>query len=222
MLEHFQTHSGVALPTLKPGKIVCVGRNYAAHAKELSNPVPVEPVLFIKPSTALIPFTAPIKLPSDEAIHYETELAVVIGESLCQAGDDQVLQAISGIGLALDLTKRELQSRLKEKGLPWELSKAFDGACPLTPILDRSSFGDLTSVKFTLSIDGLVRQKGSAGDMLFPVLPLIRHISKHFTLLPGDVVLTGTPEGVGVLKPGMKLTLSLDDKAQFETQVLAQ
>ena len=122
---------------------------------------------------------------------------------------EQAQQAIAGIGLGLDLTLRGLQSQLKAKGHPWELAKAFDGSCPLSPFVEPQRIGDLQDCHYYLEIDGELRQHGHSAQMLTPVLTLISHISHHFTLLPGDVVLTGTPAGVGVLETGMQLKLQL-------------
>lgn len=203
-----------------PGKIVCVGRNYAEHARELNNPVPPQPLLFIKPATAACPLTAPIKLPANlGSVHYETELAILIGRPLTWASEAEALNAIAGVGLALDLTLRELQARLKTDGHPWERAKGFDGACPLSPFVPASDFDSLEALQFSLTINGDIRQQGNTRDMITPLLPLLAHISETFTLLPGDVVLTGTPAGVGVLEPGQHLKLELGGRLEVETGV---
>lgn len=203
-----------------PGKIVCVGRNYAEHARELNNPVPPQPLLFIKPATAACPLTAPIKLPANlGSVHYETELAILIGRPLTRAGEAEALNAIAGVGLALDLTLRELQTRLKTDGHPWERAKGFDGACPLSPFVPASDFDSLEALQFSLTINGDIRQQGDTRDMITPLLPLLAHISETFTLLPGDVVLTGTPAGVGVLESGQHLKLELSGRLEVETGV---
>lgn len=203
-------------------KIVCVGRNYAEHAKELNNPIPSEPLLFIKPSTCAAELEQAIQLPAvDEAVHYETELALLIGERVCKAQPQQCASAIAGIGLALDLTLRQRQSELKAKGHPWELAKAFDGACPLSRWLPGEQIGDLQALTLSLSINGQLRQSGDTGHMLTPCLSLVSAISQHFTLLPGDVVITGTPAGVGQLAAGDKLELSLNNgQLQIATEVI--
>jgi 2-keto-4-pentenoate hydratase/2-oxohepta-3-ene-1,7-dioic acid hydratase in catechol pathway len=194
------------------GKIVCVGRNYAEHAKELNNPVPSSPLLFIKPATSAADLTQPLALPAerDEPVHFETELALLIGERLTGAGPEQAERAVAGIGLGLDLTLRELQSRLKDKGHPWEIAKAFDGACPLSPFVALSEVPDWPALCFALTINGKQRQHGLVSDMLFPIPQLLAEMSRHFTLMPGDVVLTGTPAGVGVLEAGDELTFKLE------------
>ena len=218
-MYHHQWVQGTEVKTSLPvGKVVCVGRNYAAHARELNNPVPTEPVLFIKPSTTLVPFEHEFSIPEDDC-HYEAELAVLIAEPLTGATVSQVSQAIAGYGLALDLTKRKLQSKLKEKSLPWELAKSFDGACPITAFAPKKFFTEGQNIEFDFFIDGEQRQKGLSQNMLNPVEELVAHISAHFTLLPGDIVITGTPEGVGELHPGQQLSLILDNRFEFGASV---
>ncbi|MBB5322040.1 fumarylacetoacetate hydrolase family protein [Marinobacter oulmenensis] len=215
--HHWKDGTPLHLPL---GKILCVGRNYAEHAQELNNPIPDEPLLFIKPATAAVHLTRPISLPKDRgAVHFETELAVLIGQPLTSASEAEVKQAILGYGLALDLTLRDVQSRLKEKGQPWERAKGFDGACPLSPFVPADKLPE-GNIHFTLDIDGQRQQTGDTRDMLNPILPLIAHMSEHFTLQPGDVVLTGTPKGVGPLVSGQTLSLELEDVLFVETQVL--
>ncbi len=204
------------------GKVVCVGRNYAEHAKELNNPVPSEPLLFIKPATAVVDLEGGFAIPEDRGeVHYETEIAVLIGKPLStQPGDEEILDAISGFGVALDLTLREVQARLKDKGHPWEIAKAFDGACPLSPFVPADAVEDLADIGVRLTVNGELRQDGNSRDMLTPILPLIRYISGHFSLQPGDVVLTGTPAGVGPLGRGDQLLLELPGLCAFESRVL--
>ncbi|MFC4258266.1 fumarylacetoacetate hydrolase family protein [Marinobacter lacisalsi] len=202
------------------GKVVCVGRNYAEHAAELNNPIPDQPLLFMKPATAAVPLTAPLHLPTGEGeVHYEAELAVLIGKPLRHASESAVREAIAGIGLALDLTLRDLQSELKAKGHPWERAKAFDGACPLSAFVPFKQGDDFGKLSFSLSIDGQIRQRGHTGNMITPVLTLIAYASETFTLQPGDVVLTGTPAGVGELHSGQRLELELEGRLHVETSV---
>ena len=205
------------------GKIVCVGRNYAAHAAELNNPVPDAPVLFIKPADAACSAADPVVIPSDQgAVHHELEIAVLIGQRLCHATTEQVEGAIAGLGLGLDLTLRDIQSGLKEKGLPWERAKAFDGACPLTSFVSASEVRDWRDLSFSLTRNGEQQQVGHSADMLNPVLPLIAHMSSQFTLNPGDIIMTGTPAGVGPLVAGDQLTLTLEDWIEVSTTVSAR
>ncbi|WP_077530535.1 fumarylacetoacetate hydrolase family protein [Vreelandella utahensis] len=201
-------------------KVVCVGRNYAEHAAELDNPVPIQPLLFIKPPSAVTELEAGITLAEvNEPVHYEAELALLIGARLSRASEQEVEGAISGLGLALDLTLRETQSQLKKNGHPWEIAKAFDGACPLSAFVPREQFPATHRFHFSLHINGEARQHGDTADMLKPIPALVSYMSKHFTLEPGDVVLTGTPAGVGKLAPGDALTFTLEDRLSIETTV---
>lgn len=186
------------------GKVVCIGRNYAEHAKELNNPVPTEPLLFIKPGSCVVPLEGGFKIPTERgSVHYEAEIAVLLGKSLStQPDEEEVLDAISGFAPALDLTLRDVQSKLKEKGLPWELAKSFDGACVLAPFVPASTFEDLTDIGIRLSINGEVRQDGNSELMLNPIVPMIQYMAAQFSLQAGDVILTGTPAGVGPLNQG--------------------
>lgn len=201
------------------GKIVCVGRNYADHAKELNNPVPTEPILFIKPSTAAAPMEQPFSIPSDQgSCHFETEMSLLIGETLKDASEKQAQNAIVGVGIGFDLTLRELQSKLKEKGHPWEKAKAFDGSCPLSQFVTPGGI-NWKNVQLRMSRNGQLQQDGNSNAMLTPVLELVSYISRYFTLLPGDVVLTGTPAGVGPLLPGDKINAELVGVLSVPTEV---
>lgn len=216
--HRFANGSPADLPV---GKVVCVGRNYAEHARELNNPVPTEPLLFIKPSTAIMPLAEPVVLtPSRGPVHYETEIALLIGSTLSGSVDEtQAKAAIAGVGLALDLTLRELQDQLKANGHPWERAKAFDGACPLSSFVPAASAPALDDIAVQLQINGELRQQGNSSQMITPILTLLRQIAAVFTLLPGDVVITGTPAGVGVLQPGDRLELALPGYLQQVTRV---
>ena len=183
-------------------KVVCVGRNYAEHARELNNPIPSSHILFIKPESS-IQDQSTLEIPRN-GIHYETELAVLIGEPT-STSDKPV---IAGLGLALDLTDRELQSKLKDKGHPWERAKAFDGATYLSRFV-RFDDQNLKDIQFSLDLNAKQVQLGTTADMLFDIEALLVEIMATFTLRKGDVVLTGTPKGVGVLRDGDELVLSL-------------
>ncbi len=205
------------------GKVVCVGRNYAEHAKELNNPVPTEPLLFIKPGSCVVALDDSFSIPNDErgAVHYEAEIAVLIGKPLSRKPNaEEVLDAISGFAPALDLTLRELQDKLKAKAYPWEVAKSFDGACVLAPFVPGDALEDLADLGIRLSLNGELRQDGNSRDMLNPILPLIQHICGHFSLQAGDVILTGTPVGVGPLSAGDMLELELVGHSRFSTRVL--
>lgn len=196
-------------------KVVCVGRNYAEHARELNNPIPSEPVLFIKPNTSICPFAGDIQIPKQYGeVHHELEIALVIGKQLTHATHEQALNAISGIGLALDLTLRDIQTQLKEKQHSWEKAKCFDNACPIECIPFEATESDINELSLRLLINGKTRQQGNTDQMLFKPLELIVYISQWFTLLPGDIVLTGTPAGVNSLQVNDELesTLHINDK----------
>ncbi|MCK2183861.1 fumarylacetoacetate hydrolase family protein [Halomonas getboli] len=206
------------------GKIVCVGRNYAEHARELDNPVPEAPLLFIKPASSAVSLEETIDAPFARGeVHFETELALLVGETLKDADAADAAEAeraIVGIGLALDLTLRDVQGRLKAKGHPWEVAKGFDGACPLSAFLPLGAVPNWSALAFTLAVDGEERQHGHGADMLFPVPELVAEMSRHFTLEPGDVVLTGTPAGVGELSRGAELRLALTGGLEVVTRVV--
>ena len=219
-LPYARFHDGSCFDNFPISKVVCVGRNYAEHARELDNPVPTQPLLFIKPPSSLVRLEDPIELPrEDEPVHYEAELALLIGRTLRDAGETTAMEAIAGVGLALDLTLRERQSRLKAEGHPWEVAKAFDGACPLSPFVSPAELQDTGRFRFSLTIDGELRQNGDTADMIKPIPALLSYMSEHFTLEPGDVILTGTPAGVGRLESGQQLVLTLEDRLRIETNV---
>lgn len=207
------------------GKVVCVGRNYAEHARELDNPVPDAPILFIKPATSVVPLEDDVKGPFERSdVHFETELALLIGETLRDATPEQAEAAVVGVGLALDLTLRDVQSALKKKGHPWEIAKGFDGACPLSRFIPVDAPMDWSAIEFSLDMNGERRQHGMASQMLFPIPALLAEMSQHFTLAPGDVVLTGTPAGVGKLEKGASLAFELSlpngQSHQLQTKVV--
>lgn len=193
-------------------KVVCVGSNYAKHIQEMGSATPEEPVLFIKPETALCDLRQPLILPQGlDSVHHEVELAVLIGGTLRQATEEHVLQAIAGYGVALDLTLRDLQGKMKKAGQPWEKAKGFDNSCPISGFIPASAFeGDPQNISLGLTINGEVRQEGSTSDMIHKIVPLIAYMSRFFTLKPGDVVLTGTPEGVGPLHAGDELEVQFN------------
>jgi 2-keto-4-pentenoate hydratase/2-oxohepta-3-ene-1,7-dioic acid hydratase in catechol pathway len=219
MSYQHQWLDGTAI-NLPVGKAVCVGRNYAAHAKELGNVVPDAPILFLKPSTAIVPLSPSFSIPSERgSCHHETEIAVLIGQTISKIDVKDAAEAIAGYGLALDLTLRDLQNQLKKQGYPWEVAKAFDGACPLSPFMKPEQLGDVYHTEFTLMVNGEPRQQGLTDDMITHVYELIAYISQIFTLEAGDIVLTGTPEGVAALAVGDQLVLSVVGQ-RFETVIV--
>ena len=194
------------------GKVVCVGRNYAAHAEELGNEVPKAPILFMKPASSVVSIRQGVVCPNPALYgetHYEAELCVQLAADLSAATIEEAKQAIGGVTLGLDLTLRELQAELKEKGHPWERAKCFDGACVLGDWLDPQVFGDFTDIHYQLTINDALTQDGDSDLMLFPVYELLVNISHAFSLQAGDVIMTGTPSGVGALQAGDQLSLKL-------------
>ncbi len=181
-------------------RIFCIGRNYGAHAAELGNAVPEEPVIFLKPESALVPQGGPLPLPAfSNDIHHEIELVYSIARRGGKAHADKVT-------IGLDLTARDVQQQLKEKGLPWEKAKAFDGSAYVADLfMDLGSFPEGHHLEFLLKRNGEVVQSGHSGQMLFPVPRLIEHLERYFTLQPGDLLFSGTPMGVGRIVAGDRL-----------------
>jgi len=185
------------MPTLNPSKIVCVGRNYAAHAKELGNEVPKEPLIFLKPPSSLIRKGESIRLPTvSKQVEYEGEIGVIVGTRLRKATREQASAAVVGIAAANDVTARDLQ---KSDG-QWTRAKGFDTFCCVGEI--GKAPADLSSLTVTTRVNGVVRQQGKATDLVFDVPAILMFISGVMTLEAGDLVLTGTPDGVGTLAPG--------------------
>lgn len=199
-----------------PSKIICVGRSYAEHAKELGNAIPDRPVLFIKPPSSLIGLEQGITWnPAWGNCHHECELSLRIDQRLTGETDpEQALQAVGAVTLGLDLTLRDLQDQLKAKGQPWERAKAFDGACVLADWVDVSEVKAWDQVTFNLQVNDEVRQQGDTGLLIFNIGYLLAEISQVFTLEVGDVVMTGTPAGVAALAQGDQLTMTLNGQTQ--------
>ena len=184
-------------------KIVCVGRNYALHAQELGNAVPTEPVLFLKPQTALLPAGEAAPIPAfTNDLHYECELVVRIGKEAKNVAATDAGKHIDAITLGIDFTARDLQDELKKKSLPWERAKAFDGSAAVGDFLPAGNFENQQNLNFTLTKNGEAAQQGHTGDMIFSVAELLSCVSRYFTLQPGDLLFTGTPAGVGPVTAG--------------------
>jgi 2-keto-4-pentenoate hydratase/2-oxohepta-3-ene-1,7-dioic acid hydratase in catechol pathway len=201
-----------------PSKIVCVGRNYADHASEMGNDVPAEPLLFLKPATSVIGPGQPIVHPGDlsDEVHHEAELAVVIGRVLSRVTPEQARLGIYGFTAANDVTARDLQRGDGQ----WTRAKGFDTFCPLGPAIATDI--DPHDVRVRCLVDGEVRQDGSTRDLVFDVPTLVSYISQVMTLLPTDVVLTGTPAGVGPLRPGQTVRVEIDGIGVLENPVVAR
>jgi 2-keto-4-pentenoate hydratase/2-oxohepta-3-ene-1,7-dioic acid hydratase in catechol pathway len=195
---------------LPVGKVVCVGRNFADHAKELKNEIPETPLLFIKPETALVSMAPAFSFPTHQgSCHYECELAFLVRKEMKQVLASDVWSHLAGVGLALDLTLREVQDQLKKKGHPWEVAKAFDGSCPMSPFISAQYVKEREMLGFTLEVDQTLRQVGFVREMIFSVERLIAYMSQNFTLRAGDIILTGTPKGVAALSDHAHLSFAL-------------
>ncbi|HAD97490.1 MAG TPA: 2-hydroxyhepta-2,4-diene-1,7-dioate isomerase [Cryomorphaceae bacterium] len=201
-------------------KIICVGRNYAEHAAELQNEVPDEPVLFLKPETALIPKRNPFFIPDfSEDVHYEAELVVRIKKLGKNIQEKFAHKYYDSVTVGLDFTARDLQKKLKEKGLPWEKAKAFDGSAAIGKWMDLSELEHPNTPSFHLLLNNEKVQEGNTDLMIFGINRLIAHISKYFTLKIGDLVFTGTPAGVGRVQKNDILQLFLEDQQVLQLNV---
>lgn len=187
-------------------KIICIGRNYAEHAKEMNSEVPAEPVFFMKPDTALLKDGEPFYYPDfTKEVHHEIELVIKINKVGKHIEEQFAYKYYDEIGLGVDFTARDLQLQCKAKGLPWEKAKAFDASAPLGKFVPKTQLGKLSDIGFELKINGVSRQIGNTKNMLFSFDQLISYVSKFVTLKVGDLIYTGTPEGVGPVKIGDRL-----------------
>lgn len=202
------------------GKILCIGRNYVDHIKELGNELPAAPIVFMKPATAIITEGEQIRIPPySQQCHYEAELAVLIGTDAKDIPESSALSHVAGYGVAIDMTLRDVQDNLKKKGLPWEIAKGFDTACPLSEFAPAAAVSDPQNLTIRLTLNGEQRQNGSTGLMITPVAQLISHLSTIFTLEEGDVILTGTPAGVGRVVTGDHLQAEVVGVATLSVSV---
>ncbi len=193
------------------GKILCIGRNYVDHIKELGNEAPSAPVVFLKPASAVVNDGEQVVIPAYSSnCHYEAELAVLIGRDGKDIREEEALAHVAGYGVAIDMTLRDVQDELKKKGLPWEIAKGFDTSCPLSVFVPAGQVADPQQLTIRLSVNGEERQNGSTGLMINPVAKIISYLSGVFSLEEGDVILTGTPAGVGRVVAGDRLEASID------------
>jgi 5-carboxymethyl-2-hydroxymuconate isomerase len=203
------------------GKLVCVGRNYAAHAKELGGEVPEFPIIFLKPASNVIySGESVLHPPYSKNLHHEVELVLYIGEDIKNATDETAERAIQGYTVGLDMTLRDLQFEFKAKGDPWTLAKCFDTAAVLTDIVMKKEYQFKGDENISLSVNGMVRQNSSIKNMIFSPVEIVKFISARMTLEKGDLIFTGTPEGVGRVVPGDKIEASLENIGTITTQVL--
>jgi len=187
-------------------KIIAIGRNYAAHARELNNPIPGSPVIFLKPDTALLKDNKPFYIPDFSSdIHYELEVVLKVSKEGKHIAEKFASNYYEEVGLGIDFTARDIQNLHKEKGLPWELAKAFDNSAAVSQFVPKSGINDLYDLDFQLQINGEQRQNGNTKDLLFSFEKIISFVSGYITLKKGDLIFTGTPEGVGQVHQGDKL-----------------
>ncbi|PJE18147.1 fumarylacetoacetate hydrolase family protein [Legionella sp.] len=193
--------------------IFCIGRNYTDHIAELNNKPTGSPLVFLKPTSALMTENQLIQLPEfSNEIDYETELVLLIGQEAKNINIEQTLEVISGYGVGLDLTARDLQAHAKEQGLPWALAKGFDCAACISKFVPASRIEKPQDLHFEMKLNDVIRQRGFVQQMLFDIPSLIHYLSAKFTLQPGDLIFTGTPAGTGRLQKGDRIELNLADK----------
>ncbi len=201
-------------------KLICIGRNYTEHIEELKNEKPSDPVIFMKPDTAILLKKQPFFIPDfSEDVHHEVEVLVKIKKVGKHIEERFAHTYYDEIGLGIDFTARDLQSKLKEKGLPWEKAKAFDGAAVVGDFIPKSEFADLNNISFHLENNGNVVQQGNTSFMLWKIDALIEYISKYFTLKIGDIIFTGTPAGVAKVNPNDDLSGFIENKRVFSIKV---
>lgn len=205
------------------GKILCIGRNYVDHIKELGNEVSAAPVIFMKPSSSVIGAGEEVVIPSyANNCHHEAELALLVGKTGKNIRARDALSYLAGYGVAIDLTLRDVQDELKKKGLPWDIAKGFDTACPLSPFVPADQVSDPQNLTITMKVNEELRQNGSTGLMIHSAAKIISHLSAIFTLEKGDVILTGTPAGVSRVVAGDRLCAEISGVGKIEVRVSGQ
>ncbi len=212
------------MPGYEPAtaRIFCIGRNYVDHVTELASPLPVAPVIFMKPPSSLVRTGEPIHFPRHgQELHHEVELVVKIGRAGRVAAPHQAPAYVGGISLGLDLTLRDVQRQLKQKGLPWEAAKAFEQSAPIGDFVAYDASIDLCDIAFHCSVNGVQRQAGNSRDMIFPVARLLVELSRIWSLQPGDLLFTGTPAGVGPLRIGDRVEIGSKLTGAFAWTIVA-
>ncbi len=209
--------------TLKPGKLICIGKNYARHAAEMGGTVPEEPMIFLKPATSLVGNGGRVILPAmTKEVHHEVELVAVIGRGGKNIPEEKALDHVDGYAVGLDMTARDLQSQAKSKGQPWSVAKGFDTFAPMGGVAPARDVADPQRLDISLKVNGETRQAGTTEDMIFPVRQLIAYCSRIFTLMPGDLLFTGTPEGVGPVQDGDVLEAVVDGLPELRVRVRSE
>jgi 2-keto-4-pentenoate hydratase/2-oxohepta-3-ene-1,7-dioic acid hydratase in catechol pathway len=200
-------------PPLPIGNIFCIGRNYSEHAREMQQQVPEQPMVFLKPSSSIVFDNGIIELPpQSNEVHHEVELVVALGKGGKNILESQALEHVAGYGIGIDVTARDIQQRAKERSHPWTVAKGFDTFAPISRFLPADKVPDPQSLYLKLNVNSEIRQSGHTKDMIFPVATLIAYLSTVFTLRPGDLIFTGTPEGVSAIKHGDVVRATLGDQ----------
>ena len=201
-------------------KIICIGRNYTDHIKELANEKPTDPVIFLKPDTAILLKKQPFFIPDfSNDVHHEVEILVKISRVGKHIDKSFAHKYYDEIGLGIDFTARDLQQKLKEKGLPWEKAKSFDGAAVIGKWLDKSDFESVDAINFSLEKNGVLVQQGNTSHMLWKIDELIEYVSKYFTLKIGDIIFTGTPAGVAKVEANDELKGLIENNEMFNVTI---
>ena len=202
-------------------RVFCVGRNYAAHAREMGNdPDREPPFFFMKPADAVVPAQGTLPYPrATHDLHHEVEMVVALGAGGANVAPGNALALVWGYGAGIDLTKRDMQAVAKELSRPWDLSKGFDASAPCSELHPVSEVGHPSGARIWLEVNGAVKQDGNLDEMIWPVADVIAHLSRYVTLQPGDLIFSGTPSGVGEIKPGDRVRGGLDGVAGFQLEV---
>lgn len=201
-------------------KIIAIGRNYVAHAKELNNAVPTKPIIFLKPDTAVLKDNKPFYIPEfSNDVHYELEVVLKICKEGKHISEKFASNYYEEIGLGIDFTARDIQADHKAKGLPWELAKAFDNSAAVSNFIPKTDLGEMNKLQFELKINGETRQSGNTENVIFSFEHIISFVSKYITLKKGDLIFTGTPEGVGQIHQGDKIEAWLEGKQLLDFNV---
>ena len=202
------------------GKLICLARTYVKHAQEMNTTPPLEPVLFLKPESAVIFSGDSILLPKQsQNVHHEVELGVIIGKQGKNVSTEEAMDYVFGYCIALDITARDIQSQAKEKGWPWSIAKGFDTFAPISKVIPKQFIKDPHNLIFSLMINGEQRQQATTKDLLFSIPEIIAYISSIMTLKQGDLIMTGTPEGVGELHEGDTIEAHLEDYVTLKVEV---
>lgn len=215
-----RTPEGLSQTKLEPTKIICLGRNYEEHAKEMGGTIPDEPMLFLKPPSCLLKDGGVIQLPPEsQVVHHEVELAVVIGKCASRISAIDWQEYVYGYGIFLDITARDLQEQAKRRGEPWTVCKGFDTFGPISPITSKSRVRDPHALEISLKRNGDLKQKSNTRHLIFKIPLVLEYAAKIMTLEPGDIISTGTPEGVGEIKDGDRLEAQIEELGALSVSV---